>query len=413
MKIICLSNQLWDFPLWTNKKHVMSRLPNLGHEVLFVDPPINVGRVFFRYLSKGKWPLSRIITQTKKTEENVTVFSPLNFPPFKKDYSVKHAKRINMLAQEVFGNSTGKNKTRQKESVQPEPRQSDEKTILWVYHVELEGLENYLKYIKHDFLIYDCVDNYEAFPKYDTPEKKKRIADQEKLLASRANIVFATTPGLVEKLGKYNPKTYFTPNVGDFNRFFDIKNKGFEVPEDLKNISHPIVGYTGAIDEYKFDKKLLRKIAEDYPSYSFVVIGPLALKDRESTKEALGFGDLKNVFFLGSKDFTEIPKYVAFFDIMIIPYQLNDYTVGGCFPVKFFEPLAAGIPLVVTDLPSYYPFSDVCYISKNENEFSNNIRRALEEDSPEKAKQRQESARKNTWEGKISAMLGFINENIK
>jgi len=373
----------------------MSRLPKLGHEVLFVDPPINVGRVFFRYFSKGKWPLSRIFTQTKKTEENVTVFSPLNFPPFKKDFSVKHAKRINKIAQKIFG------------------EQTDKKTILWVYHVELEGLENYLKHIKHDFLIYDCVDNYEAFPKYNTPEKKKWIADQEKLLASRANVVFATTPGLVEKLGKYNPKTYFTPNVGDFDRFFDVKNKGFEIPEDLKNISHPIVGFTGAVDEYKFDKKLLRKIAEDYPSYSFVIIGPLALKDKESTKKALGFEDLKNVFFLGSKDFTEIPKYVAFFDVMIIPYQLNDYTVGGCFPVKFFEPLAAGIPLVVTDLPSYYPFSDVCYISKNENEFSNNIRKALEEDSPGKAKQRQEIAGKNTWEGKISAMFSFINENIK
>ena len=400
MNIICLSNQLWDFPLWTNKKHVMSRLPKLGHEVLFVDPPINVGRVFFRYFSKGKWSLSRIFTQTKKTEENVTVFSPLNFPPFKKDFSVKHAKRINKIAQKIFDGQT-------------ESEQADKKTILWVYHVELEGLENYLKYIKHDFLIYDCVDNYEAFPKYDTPEKKKWIADQEKLLASRANVVFATTPGLVEKLGKYNPKTYFTPNVGDFDRFFDIKNKGFEIPEDLKNISHPIVGFTGAVDEYKFDKKLLRKIAEDYPSYSFVIIGPLALKDKESTKKALGFEDLKNVFFLGSKDFTEIPKYVAFFDVMIIPYQLNDYTVGGCFPVKFFEPLAAGIPLVVTDLPSYYPFSDVCYISKNENEFSNNIRKALEEDSPGKAKQRQETAGKNTWEGKISAMFSFINENIK
>jgi len=75
--------------------------------------------------------------------------------------------------------------------------------------------------------------------------------------------------------------------------------------------------------------------------------------------------------------------------------------------------LAAGIPLVVTDLPSYYPFSDVCYISKNYDEFSNNIKIAMEENSDEKAKMRMEVAKKNTWEGKISAMLGYINENIK
>lgn len=373
----------------------MSRLPKLGHDVLFVDPPINTGRLFLKHIIQGKWSLLRLLTKTKKTQEGVVVFSPLNIHPLSGKYSIKHAKRINKLSEKFF------------------KKEEKRKTILWVYHVEIKGLENYLKTIKHDFLIYDCVDNYEAFPKYNTPEKKKWVVEQEKLLASRANIVFSTTPGLAEKLKKYNSKTYFTPNVGDYERFFNVKNKGFELPEDLKEIPHPIIAFTGAVDEYKFDKKLFQKIAEDYPSYSFVIIGPLALKDKESTKKSLGYEKLENVFFLGRKEFTDIPQYVSFFDVMTIPYQLNDYTVGGCFPVKFFEPLAAGIPVVVTDLPSYYPFKDVCYISKDPNEFSQNIRRALEEDSSDKAKQRQEVAKRNTWEGKVSIMLSFIDENIK
>lgn len=391
--VICLSNQLWDFPLWTNKRHVMSRLPNLGNNVLFVDPPINTGRVFLRNIFKGNWSPKRLLTRTKKTEDGVVVFSPLNTHPLIKKYSVKHAKKINEIAKKIF--------------------KDQRKTILWIYHVEIKGLENYLKYIKHDFLVYDCVDNYEGFPKYNTPQKKKGISDQEELLATRANIVFSTTPGLAEKLKKYNPRTYFTPNVGDYERFFDIKNKGFEVPEDLKNISHPMIGFTGAVDEYKFDKKIFKKIAEDYPSYSFVIIGPLALKDKESTKKSLGFENLNNVYFLGTKDYRELPKYLSHFDAMVIPYQLNDYTVGGCFPVKFLDYLAAGLPTIVTDLPTYAPFEKFCYVSKNENEFSQNIRVSLEENSPEKIKNRQKIAKDNTWEGKISAMLGFIGENLK
>jgi hypothetical protein len=193
--VICLSNQLWDFPLWTNKKHVMGRLPKLGHNVLFVDPPINFGRVFLKYLLKGKWSVSRFFTWKKKEGEFLEIFSPLNFHPFSKQLSIKHAKMIDKAAQKTFD--------------------MQRKTILWVYHVEIDGLENYLKNIKHDFLVYDCVDNYEAFPKYDTVEKKKKVAEQEKLLASRANVVFATTPGLVEKLKRYNTHCYFTPNVGD------------------------------------------------------------------------------------------------------------------------------------------------------------------------------------------------------
>lgn len=393
--VICLSNQLWDFPLWTNKRHVMSRLPKLGHNVLFVDPPINTGRLFLKNILQKKWSLKRLLTQVKRTEDGVVIFSPLNIHPFNKKYSIEHAKKINKISKRIFKNSENK------------------KTILWIYHVEIKGLENYLKNIKHDFLVYDCVDNYEGFPKYNTPEKKKWIIEQEKLLASRANIVFSTTPGLAEKLKKYNPHTYFTPNVGDYQRFFDVKNKGFEVPEDLKGISHPIIGFTGAVDEYKFDKELFKKVVEENPSYSFVLIGPLALKDKESTKKALGFENLENVFFLGTKDYQELPKYLSHFDSMVIPYQLNDYTVGGCFPVKFLDYLAAGLPTVVTDLPTYVPFMDFCYISKNPDEFSKNIKKSLEENSKNRVIARQEVAKMNTWEGKVLTMLNIINENIK
>lgn len=390
--IICLSNQLWDFPLWTNKRHVMSRMPNLGNNVLFVDPSINTGFVFLKYLLQGKWSILRLLTQRKKTKEGVEVFSPLNIHTFYNYLSTKHSKKIDKTASEIFD--------------------KEKKTILWIYHVEIVGLENYLKNIKHDFLVYDCVDNYEAFPKYDTPEKRKAVADQEKLLASRANIVFATTPGLVEKLKKYNPNTHFTPNVGDYERFFDIKNKNLEIPEVLKDIKHPIIAFTGAVDEYKFDRELFKKVALDYPAYSFAILGPMALKDRKSSKKELGFDKLDNVHLLGTVDFTEEPKYVSHFDVMVIPYQLNNYTVGGCFPVKFFNYLAAGVPVVVTDLPSYSPFSNVCYISRNPNEFSQNIRRALEEDNPEKIKQRQEASKENTWDGKVLKMLSLIGDSM-
>jgi len=389
--IICLSNQLWDFPLWTNKRHVMGRMPKFGNNVLFVDPPIRIGRVFFKYLLKGKWPLSRILTKRMKTKEGVVVFTPLSLS-LSKFTSLKHAKDINKISSKVFD----KNK----------------KTILWVYHVEIPGLENYLRNIKHDFLVYDCVDNYEAFPKYNTPEKRKFIASQEKLLASRANIVFATTPGLVDKLKKYNLNSHFAPNVGDYERYFGLKDKKFSTPEDLNGIKHPIIGFTGAVDEYKFDKELFKKVALDYPTYSFVIVGPMALKDKSSSKKDLGLDYIKNVYFLGAKEYPELPRYIASFDEMIIPYQLNSYTVAGCFPVKFWDYLAAGLPVVVTDLPAYTPFANVCYISRNSNEFSQNIRRALEEDNLERIKQRQIIAKENTWEGKVLKMLSLVEDSI-
>jgi glycosyltransferase involved in cell wall biosynthesis len=390
--IICLSNQLWDFPLWTNKKHVMSRLSEMGFNVLFVDPPINTGRLFLRHLIKGKWPLSRIVTWTY-TDKRTTILSPLNYSPNNGTTTKKFAGKINRLASKKFD---------------PKLR-----TILWIYHVEFNNLPELLKLLKYDVLVYDCVDNYPAFPKYsDNPTKKDQILRQEEYLAQRADIIFASAPGLVDKLTRFNPKTYFTPNVGDFNRFSKVKELTAHVPEDIKDIPHPRIGFAGAVDDYKFDRKLVKKIVADYPNYSFVIIGLSGLKDKAATLKELELDTARNVYFLGMRDYKEMPYYYAAFDVFIIPYVLNDYTVGGCFPVKFHEGLAAGLPVVVTDLPAYKPFANVCYISKSPNDFSQNIRRALEQDSQSLKAERVAVAKENSWEGKVQRMIDLIDTHV-
>lgn len=391
LNILCLSNQQWDYPLWTNKKHVMSRLAKLGHNVVFVDPPINTGRLLLRQTLSGKWPLERLITQKYK-DGNVQVVSNLNFAPAYDLLSNLHIKFIKGAAKKTFD--------------------ANLKTVLWIYHVEIRGLKNFINQLDHDLLVYDCVDNYSAFPLYDTPEKKAWINSQEEYLSKNADVIFATAPGLVEKLQKYNKNVYFTPNVGDYDKYKNIHKGKTNIPSDLDYISRPRVGFVGAVDEYKFDRELVKKISKDHPDYSFVIIGPIALKDREASSKELGFEGFRNVYFMGSRDYEMIQEYYAGFDAYIIPYQLNDYTVGGCFPVKFHEALAAGLPTIVTNLPSYQPFKDVCYISKNYEDFSKNIKRALKENNKAKVKKRLEVAKNNNWDGKVSSLLEIIFQKL-
>jgi hypothetical protein len=104
--------------------------------------------------------------------------------------------------------------------------------------------------------------------------------------------------------------------------------------------------------------------------------------------------------------------YLAGLDVELIPYQLNDYTVGGCFPVKFHDALAAGLPTVVTNLPAYAPFRDVSYIAKSPEEFSEFVELALKQDSDEKIRQRQQVAKQNTWEDKVQTQLSIIFEKL-
>ncbi len=390
--IICLSNQLWDFPNWTNKRHVMFRTAKLGHKVIFIDPPINFGRLFIRQLLKGQWSFKRLASGVYEDKSGVIVFTPVNLFPFKKINAVIHINKIKILSNKYLS--------------------GDRKTILWVYHVQIANLETYLDKLKNNILVYDCVDNYEAFPEnkslFSTSVTRERLLAQERRLTEKANVVFASAPGLVDKLKKYNQNVYYTPNVGDFKRFKNTASYKYKAPKELLEIPRPRIGMIGALDEYKFDAELIRKCALDNPDYSFILIGPIALKDKNASLADLGLDKIQNIYYLGSVPYEEKKYYMAGFDVDLIPYQLNDYTVGGCFPVKFHDSLAAGLPVVVTNLPAYAPFEDVCYISKNYDEFSKNITRAIEEDNKIKFKQRQRVAQENDWDQKVEKMLGYI-----
>ena len=390
--IICFSNQLWDYPNWTNKRHVMTRLAKMGHKIIFVDPPINFGRVFLRQVQKGYWTFLRFLLGYKK-EGNVMVYTPIKYYFFSKFSTFLFSEKINNLAQGFFSKRN--------------------KTLLWIYNVEIEHLEEYLSQVKRDFLIYDCVDYYAGFPRYETREQKELFLEIEKKLTESSDLVFATAPGLVERLKKINKNTFYTPNVGDFEMFHNIKEKyKNDRPKELKSISGPIIGYIGALDSYKFDYELLKKSAVTYPEYNFVIIGDIALKDREGSLKELGLDNLPNVHFLGSIPFVKTPKYMAHFDCELIPYVYNDYTIGGCFPVKFFNTLSAGIPSIVTDLPVFAMYKNVAYISKTHDDFVNNIGKALSENSLTKINERSSVAKENTWDAKVSNMLSIINSHI-
>lgn len=396
--VICLSNQLWDFPNWTNKRHVMSRLAKAGHNVVFVDPPINIGNVFLTQLKKGLWSLARIFSQIKKDPESgAYIFTPLNPMPFSQIMARVHVARIKLLTARCFD--------------------KNRKTILWVYHVQAASLKTYIENLNYDLLVYDCVDNYTAFPEvkgfYRAVTGVSGTKEQEAYLAKKADVIFASAPGLLDKLRAYNTNVYFTPNVGDYEKFKDVDKLKDKIPADLKALSRPIIGFTGALDDYKFDMQLFKKIAADHPKYTFALIGQFALKDKDASVSSLGLDKYPNVNFMGFKDFKTIEYYFAGFDAFIIPYQLNDYTVGGCFPVKFHDALAAGIPTVVTDLPAYAPFRDVCYIAKTYQEFSDKLTLALEENNAAKIKARKDVAKSNNWEGKVATMLKYIELAFK
>lgn len=384
MDFIILSNQRFDYPLKTNKWHTAVRLAKLGHRVVFVDPPIRI-RKALRLLFTGKSHLGGVIRGYKRVSENLYVFMPLTITPTEKPnlFFFNFSRLLNLLTKLGFRNF-----------------------VLWVYH---QVMTDYINKLKYKLLIYDCVDEYSKFPNFVRRGLAKYVSEKEEYVARKADIVFATTESLVEKMKKFNKNVYFTPNVGDYERFKTVGTGSINIPEELKKIKKLMVGFTGAIDRYKVNLPLMLQCAKAYPDYSFVLVGPMGVSESKGSVLIKELKQFTNVLFLGEKPYSEMPKYFEAFDVYLIPYNLNDYTLGGCFPVKFHDALSAGLPTVVTNLPSFKPFKDVCYIAEDENDFVKLIKKALDENSPKKVSERRQVAKKNSYEEKVKLQLGIIS----
>ncbi|GAA3024935.1 glycosyltransferase [Microbacterium dextranolyticum] len=169
----------------------------------------------------------------------------------------------------------------------------------------------------------------------------------------------------------------------------------------------PIVGFVGAVSEYKFDFTLYRQLVELLPGVNFVIIGKLG--EGQIGQELPDFFDLPNVHFLGPKPYSEVPHYMTHFDVAVLPCPLNEYT-RAMFPMKFFEYLAAGAAVVSTRLESIQAFSDVAFFADSAAQFGEQIRKILDSGNP-RAAAGVDIAREHTYQSRTAAMIRHF-ENV-
>jgi len=233
--------------------------------------------------------------------------------------------------------------------------------------------------------------------------------DELKLL-KKADCVITSSPKLFEEKSEYNKNTFFVPNAGDYQDFSKAMREDIHIPKDISSIPRPVIGFVGAIDRYKLDFQLVTYLAERNPNWSIVLIGPVG--QAENQTDVRVFKEKQNIYLLGQKDYKVLPNYIKAFDVCIIPYLNSEYT-AGCFPLKFFEFMATGKPIVISGLPALEEYDGLVKIAHSKEEFSRLVQMVLKSDSEKNKQRRMKIAKKNTWDEKVKTITKIITKNLE
>jgi len=245
-------------------------------------------------------------------------------------------------------------------------------------------------------VVYDCMDAWDNFPGIGG-----EVLALEEELVQEADLTLATAQLLYEKLSPRAARLALVPNGVDLEHYRRYYAEG----PILGKVSHPVIGYYGALASW-VDVDLLEKIARRFPQATVVLAGGVFDVDLSRIAE------LPNVRLLGQRPYEEMPQLLWHFDACVIPFLVNDIT-EATNPVKLYEYLSGGKPVVAPRLRELLPFEEVCYLADDHEGFLAGLEQALAEPADDPRRQRRrELAAQNDWKRRRVEILESIGETF-
>lgn len=254
--------------------------------------------------------------------------------------------------------------------------------------------------LKNDLLIFDSIDNL-----LEHDQSGNDIAfykSRYEIVRKKADLIFTVSEENKKVLYGSNSNVTYIPNGIDLNSYLDTKN---EMPENLTK-DKPNIGYIGLMQE-RIDVALLKDVIINLPNYQFNFIGPVLSPNY--------FKELKlmpNVKFIGAVRHDQIPTYLKYMDVCLIPHKLNKFTMS-MNPLKLYEYLAASKEVVMTPVPPAETFSDVVHIAQNSDQFISAIEKAITNPFSSFSKQDiSEKIKEHDWSSRINHMFKQIETSL-
>lgn len=245
-------------------------------------------------------------------------------------------------------------------------------------------------------LVYDCMDHHEGFGNVS-----EEVLSIERALMRNADITITTSTWLDEIVSQHTQSRILIRNAGEFGHFATRPADVYVDPEQRK-----IIGYYGAIAEW-FDLDLLESVAKAFPQHCILMIGA------DTVGAGARLAHLSNVIFTGEMPYSELPKYLHAFDVCLLPFQVIPLTLATN-PVKVYEYLSAGKPVVSVDLPEIKQFENLVRAAATTEDFIKAIAEEIEAtDGAEQIIARQNFAKNQTWAHRAEQMIQRIERERK
>lgn len=397
--IVCISSLDWEAH-WTSKQQIMHRLAQTNR-VLYVEEPVTALAPFKVPARWKRW--GAVAPRLRRQQAGLWTLTPPPLLPFG-----NMRREVNRVNQRVLAAYL-------RWALE---RLGFREHLLWTYLPATVDLVDHLDPV---LLVYHCVDEHSAFPGFVDPDV---VSGYDSDLTSRAGLVITTAASLREARLPLNPHTHHVPNAADVSLFSQaLEEEAMDAgvvdartaadhlfePPDIGVISRPRVGVIGVHDE-RLDVEAVEAVARADPGRQVVLVGPLQPGDVDETR----LRALPNVHLLGDKRREDLPAYLRALDVALIPYVRNELT-RNIFPLKLYEYLAGGRPVVAAALPELVRLDlpeEMLLLADGPEDYPALVDRALQEDDAALRRRRNAAAQEHSWGARVQDISGLVEEAL-
>jgi glycosyltransferase involved in cell wall biosynthesis len=369
-RILALAPNFWD-DQWMNRQQILSRLAK-HHDVLYSNGPWSAWDRHHERFRTSSW------TGSFEARDGVLVDRPskllLSWPTHpaadRAAASLAVARWRRQLAR--MGNGP---------------------IVAYLFH------PTYLRYAERlhpDFLIYSPYDLFSRMPGWTAEQS----ANEQRLLELCTLVITSSEPTRAALQPKTDKPVFCVPNGADAAHF-EAGSKQ-PPPPDLASIPRPRIGYVGSVNR-KIDFALIASLALREPGWQFVFIGPEGNLDDLTRMGVNRCKALTNVHFLPSRPVSDLPRCMGGLDVGLLCYRRDTWMEFG-FPLKLFEYLAAGLPVVSKPLPSVMDHREFLELAEDESSWHDAIAKALNGHGRSTPEARRAEAWRNTWDSRVATI---------